>query len=165
MPAAGGVRTTENKNKTFSVPLFFWLLKHLTGILADTPLCSEERTGIMLDDKPVISNSSVTLGLIRIRRWLYIISGSKMLPDFFHDTETADIFFPGNSSKPVHTESLWKLSTTFLTKYSINVFAKYLWMNVFALGYYIPVFICRAIERNMFVWHMALSIATKYWGN
>lgn len=35
-------------------------------------------------------------------------------------------------------------------------------MNVFALGYYIPVFICGAIERNMFIWHMALSIETKH---
>lgn len=42
MPAAGGVRTMDNKRKTFSVPLFFRLLKHLTGILADTPLCSED---------------------------------------------------------------------------------------------------------------------------
>lgn len=160
VPAAGGV--TE---KTFSVPLFFQLLEHLTGILADTSLCLEERTGFMLDDKLVIS-SKITLSLIWIQRWLCIIWGSKMLPDFFHDTETTDFFFfPRNSSKPTRTESLWKLSTNFVKNYSVKVFETYLWMNIFALGYYIPVFICRALERNMFIWHMVLSIATKHRGN
>lgn len=52
VPAAGGVR-----KKSFSVPLFFQLLEQLTGILADTSLCLEERTGFTLDDKPVISSS------------------------------------------------------------------------------------------------------------
>lgn len=47
----------------------------------------------MLDDKLVISNSSITLGLVWIQRGLCIISGSKMLPDFFQDKETADFFF------------------------------------------------------------------------
>lgn len=65
VPAAGGV--TE---KTFSVPLFFQLLEHLTGILADTSLCLEDRTGFTLDDKLVIS-SKITLSLIWIQRWLH----------------------------------------------------------------------------------------------
>lgn len=47
----------------------------------------------MLDDKPVTSNSLITLGLIWTQRWLCIISGSNMLPDIFLDTETADFFF------------------------------------------------------------------------
>jgi len=34
-------------------------------------------------------------------------------------------------------------------------------MNMFALGYYIPVFIGRAIGNNMFICLTALSIATK----
>lgn len=51
VPVAGGFGIMEKKNKTFSLPLFFRLSKRLTSILADVQFCSEERTGIMLDDK------------------------------------------------------------------------------------------------------------------
>lgn len=62
MLGAGEVRTIDNKKEIFLVSLLFHLLKYLIAIFTDTQLCSKERTGIMLDDKTVVSKSSVTLG-------------------------------------------------------------------------------------------------------
>lgn len=92
----------RTKRKAFQFSTGFWLLKHSNGILADTQLWLKERTAIMQDDKPVLSNSLIALGLIWW--WLCIISGSKMFLDFFQDTQTADIFF----WKPFKTNAHWK---------------------------------------------------------
>lgn len=53
----------ENKKESFSI-LFWFLAIEIFGLLADTELWSRERTGMMLDDKPVLSNSLIALGSI-----------------------------------------------------------------------------------------------------
>lgn len=112
--------------------------------------------------KPVLSNSLIALGLIWW--WLCTISGCKTFLDSFQDTQTADIFFWKLFKTSAHWKPL-KMSTTFFKRYSIKVFAKYLWMDAFALGYYVLICILRAIKRYACLAYTSQSIPIKDWGN